>query len=136
MKFKHAIADNMEKRIIGFKLIKEYPYSPKIGDEITIRINGNFWEIRKIAYSEKSLLNKYSEFWQPIYEEEKVISLDKIIEEGGTYTNLLYNQAKSLMRITAEETIDFVIDYLRKNTIVASERDQFLLGCDLKAKIK
>lgn len=46
------------KKIIGYKLIKEYPGSPKLNKEIT----GHY-------FGEKC--SDYPDFWQPLYEQEK-----------------------------------------------------------------
>lgn len=114
--------NNMEKKIIGFKLIKQYPKSPKIGFQLNHShdgVGGYYWSGLNGVYTEAqcTLLQDYSEFWEPIYEKEKVIDLNEIIRSGKISQNFLLNQVKNLMKETAESTIDFVVDYLSERSV-------------------
>jgi hypothetical protein len=135
----------MEKKIIGFKLIKHYPGCP-----VPINYKGTFissaqnklhgsatWNgCGSMATTEELL--KWTEFWQPIYEEEKVINLNEIIENNGPYTASIgidSLQAKKLMRNVAEETINFVIDYLNDPRNRQGQSDKVWRE-DLKKRIR
>lgn len=117
----------MEKKIIGFKLIKEYPRSEKIGTEVVapsvrdVILNNDFYHMKgnyEIAVF-ANVINGWPEFWQPIYEEEKVISLDQILTDNGLLPGLnTYKEINKLMKATAEQTIDFVIEYLSNKFIL------------------
>jgi hypothetical protein len=125
----------MEKKIIGFKLIKYYPGSPKIGEETRNKASEGYWAIRNGAYSEDSLLSKYSEFWQPIYEEEKVIDLNEILYEDSFPCKIGPREVIPIMKRTAETTIDFVIDYLNDVDARQGQSDKVWRE-DLKKRIR
>lgn len=115
----------MEKKIIGFKIIKKYPFSQIEGYMIN-----NFSDPICREY-----LN-FPEFFQPIYEEEKVIDLDKILMDNAPFTcSIGPVETKMLMKATAEETIDFVVDFLKEDLISVC-RNLSIVKEKLKEKIK
>lgn len=134
----------MEKKIIGFKLIKEYPRSEKIGTEVVapsvrdVILNNDFYHMKgnyEIAVF-ANVINGWPEFWQPIYEEEKVIDLQYIIDNNEPYCATIGpHQAKRLMELAAEAAINFVVDFIREN-IQISDFTPGVLKERLKDKIK
>lgn len=60
---KPAYHEMEQRKIIGYKLIKEYPGS---------RILGSIMSINCATWYLDSFILKYPEFWEPVYEKEKL----------------------------------------------------------------
>lgn len=74
--------NNMEKRKIkGYKLIKEYPGSRSL--ESIMSINCATW------YLDNFIL-KYPEFWEPVYEDEKLEIVDWKTEDNYTHAWIMF----------------------------------------------
>jgi len=70
----------MEENIRKFKLIKEYPNSPKLGSIMEYYSNWNMYGINQICYYNKSVVENNPEYWQ------------EITEYNLTYCNLVNGQ--------------------------------------------
>lgn len=112
----------MEKKIIGFRLIKRYPDSPALGTELMDSIkfcDTDTWGgIRK-----EELLCLYKEFWEPIYG-KKALDLNEIIDDYELHSNsLIVINIRAAMREACRQTLELVkkharIEYLPKNITV------------------
>lgn len=115
------------KKIIGFKLKKIYPGSGNIGDEVRIRNTGTkaFWyiPIQRVYMPEETLINFYSEFYEPIYEEE-TIDLDKIFNDifigkapwydfKKNHALCLQGTVKEMMKEACKQTLELVKKEIR-----------------------
>lgn len=91
----------MEKKIIGFKLIKKYPLSGEIN-----YICENPSESTITEYS------KWPEFWEPIYEEIGVDLQDMYHKRMGGYIGLTFTQREhilGLMKQACKQTLELVV---------------------------
>lgn len=91
----------MEKKIVGFKLIKNYPLSQQTG----------------FIYKDPSqnIINEYiiwSEYWQPIYEGESV-NLDKIMD--NTYEIHNNSPIATCIRIAMKEACRQTLELVKKH---------------------
>jgi len=72
----------MSRKIIGFKLIKEYPSSGPIGMELRTKSKNpdlkDYWFNKSHGNNESIMLN-FPEFWEPIYEDK--IDLNNLYKE-------------------------------------------------------
>lgn len=112
----------MEKKIIGFRLIKRYPDSPALGTELMDSIkfcDTDTWGgIRK-----EELLCLYKEFWEPIYQQEYV-DLNEIMERHRIHINSpIVVHIRTAMKEACRQTLELVkkharIEYLPKNITV------------------
>lgn len=88
----------MEKKIIGFKLIKKYPSCHReIGGQVSINIQN---------------LTAWPEFWEPIYEEIGVDLQDMYHKRMGGYTRLTFTQREhilGLMKEACKQTLELVV---------------------------
>jgi len=84
----HKSSNTMkDRKIIGYKLIKEYPGSFKLGHEFKT--------------TQGSLCAQYPEFWQPIYEKEKPETMEGAF---GTLGQVVFYRTRELARIFNEDT--------------------------------
>lgn len=103
----------MEKKIIGFKLIKLYPGKLDLGEEI------NFTNTPQEQILKYTHYLDYPEFWQPIYEEIGV-DLDRIYtlirNTPTTYNGKL--EILSAMKEACKQTLELVLKKLQEHTHV------------------
>lgn len=105
----------MQNKIIGFRLIKQYPGCPQI-----LNSNGQF-ETRKAIYchgiwvwtdcglsatTEKLL--EWSEFWQPIYRGQDVVDIHKI--DGYTSMWPMEDKVYFVAKAACEALLDLMAD--------------------------
>lgn len=126
--FKKSILkqETMEKEIIGYKLIKEYPNSKSLG------------------YFEKyttGKLSQYPEYWQPVYKEEKTIVKMHSSNKGEFEIEVVGKRAyyrpdnKELTKEFVEEILDWFDDSSNHNytsrvkLIYSLKIDSLRVGC-------
>lgn len=80
----------MEENIRKFKLIKEYPNSPKLGSIMEYYSNWNMYGINQICYYNKDVVENNSEFWQEIIEKDKDYEILSFIGSGGLIKDRIY----------------------------------------------
>ena len=118
--------ETMEKEIIGYKLIKEYPNSKSLG------------------YFEKyttGKLSQYPEYWQPVYKEEKTIVKMHSSNKGEFEIEVVGKRAyyrpdnKELTKEFVEEILDWFDDSSNHNytsrvkLIYSLKIDSLRVGC-------
>lgn len=104
----------MEKIIIKWRMIKEYPnIAYKIGQELTYNQKNNDY------------LKNWPEFWEPIYEEIG-INLQNILNKERKYTGIYFTSEANgttllAMKEACKQTMELTIDEAYKHLINIEE---------------
>lgn len=111
----------MQKKIVGFKLIKQYPKSPPLGTELKDYMR--FWNTDTWGgITKEELLCLYKEFWEPIYEQEGVNLNDILVRKeiyewnACSYRDVVVNAMKE----ACIQTLDLVKKHIRNNRVADS----------------